>query len=450
VVAPRVAPPYAYDSRDCLIRVTQPDSTIIRNMYDPDSRRVQQTVGGQTTDYLWDEASLYGDVVLETDAAGATLASYVLGGTELLSQERGGVPSYYLHDGQGSVRGLVEGADTITDSYSYTAFGELLDETGSTVNSYLYTAQQYDALTGLYRLRARYYDPGLGRFLGRDPAEMELFNPRELNRYVYAANDPVNLEDPTGLLAVEYETQSQQSLEEAQALRWVVYPAWEVHRTPWYIYILRALGVTAALGGPLACGLLCPGPVPLPEPQPIPEAPPLPRPETQPKPQPEETPPPPEPTETPQGCDSSAFTSWWFSLVPVLGSARPGQDWYEYEQRVARASGLLGDYTRRVTAGPIDADGIQPRTCRFVEAKYSADPVTTQWRLDGPPWAAQAVLAALVRYRVAVSSPNGVPGAQPFGIIVRKSFEVSRLFFEQLLVQAGFALGVDGTVEVVP
>ena len=44
---------------------------------------MQQTVGTQTTDYLWDETSPYGDVVYET--TGASTTSYVLGGTELLS-----------------------------------------------------------------------------------------------------------------------------------------------------------------------------------------------------------------------------------------------------------------------------------------------------------------------------------------------------------------------------
>lgn len=198
------------------------------------------------------------------------------------------------------MRALADGAGAVTDTYDYSAYGELLSQTGSSTNAYLYTGQQFDASAGLYSLRARYYDPRVGRFLGRDPAEIDPLDARQLNRYVYVGDNPVNLEDPTGLLAVEYETQSQQSLEEAQSLKWVVYPAWEVYRTPWYIYILRALGVTVAVGGPLACGLLCPGPVPLPQPQPVPEAPPVPRPETQPKPQPQETPPPPEATETPE------------------------------------------------------------------------------------------------------------------------------------------------------
>jgi len=50
----------------------------------------------------------------------------------------------------------------------------------------------------LYYLRARYYDPALGRFLSRDPAEPLLTLPRALNRYVYVADNPLNAADPSG------------------------------------------------------------------------------------------------------------------------------------------------------------------------------------------------------------------------------------------------------------
>jgi hypothetical protein len=84
---------------------------------------VKQTVGSTITNYLWDEASTYGDVVLETNGGGLTLASYVLGGTGLISQTRGTTTSYFLQDGQGSTRALTNTNNpaTVTDTYSYTA-----------------------------------------------------------------------------------------------------------------------------------------------------------------------------------------------------------------------------------------------------------------------------------------------------------------------------------------
>ena len=213
---------YTWDAADRLVAVSRPPYAV-QYTYDADGRRVQQTttVNGlsSTVAFLWDEASLYGDVILETDASGNTLAAYVLGGAELLSQNRGGTIRYYLQDAQGNIRTLTDASGSITDTYAYTAFGETLSHSGASVNPYLYTGQQFDALTGLYSLRARYYDPALGRFLSRDPAEPLLTAPHELNRYVYVADNPLNAADPSGrFAAVEYSMANNESEEESAAL----------------------------------------------------------------------------------------------------------------------------------------------------------------------------------------------------------------------------------------
>jgi RHS repeat-associated protein len=210
---------YTFNAADKLTNVALPNSTNIAYTYDADGRRVKQTSGSQITNYLWDEASSYGDVVLETNGSGATLASYVLGGTELLSQTRGGTTNYYLHNGQGSTQALTDNSGNVTDTYSYSAFGETLSHTGSTVNAYQYTGQQYDSQTGLYDLRARYYDPTISRFLSWDTYPYNFDDPVQLNRYVYTANNPINAVDPTGYQAfVEYSTADSTADEEGAAL----------------------------------------------------------------------------------------------------------------------------------------------------------------------------------------------------------------------------------------
>jgi RHS repeat-associated protein len=122
-----------------------------------------------------------GDVILETDGAGLPLRAYTLAGSHLVSSTEGGVTRYFQQDALGSVRGLTDSTGAITDTYF--AFGELLDSTGTTTNSYRYAGQQYDALSGLYSMRARYYDPGMGRFLTQDTWAIDRGNPIELNRY---------------------------------------------------------------------------------------------------------------------------------------------------------------------------------------------------------------------------------------------------------------------------
>jgi RHS repeat-associated protein len=55
-----------------------------------------------------------------------------------------------------------------------------------------------DSETGLYYLRARYYDPNIGRFISEDSYWGEDENPLSLNLYTYCENDPIRYSDPTG------------------------------------------------------------------------------------------------------------------------------------------------------------------------------------------------------------------------------------------------------------
>lgn len=61
-----------------------------------------------------------------------------------------------------------------------------------------YRAYLWDAELGLYHMPARSYDPALGRFLSADPARPKSGDPLSLNRYAYAADNPVNLMDADG------------------------------------------------------------------------------------------------------------------------------------------------------------------------------------------------------------------------------------------------------------
>jgi RHS repeat-associated protein len=58
------------------------------------------------------------------------------------------------------------------------------------------------ALNGLDYANQRYYSSVVGRFLSPDPygGSMNIANPQSFNRYSYAADDPVNDNDPTGLV----------------------------------------------------------------------------------------------------------------------------------------------------------------------------------------------------------------------------------------------------------
>jgi RHS repeat-associated protein len=64
-----------------------------------------------------------------------------------------------------------------------------------------FTGEQQDAEVArdLYYLRARYYDPEIGRFWSKDPFAGWTVEAQSLNRYPYVLNNPVRWVDPTGL-----------------------------------------------------------------------------------------------------------------------------------------------------------------------------------------------------------------------------------------------------------
>jgi len=171
--------------------------------YDGDGNRVRETVGGTTILFLVDDRNPtgYAQVLEELSVSGGitNLSKLYTYGLSLICQRQNtGVTSFYGCDGNGNVRFLTSATGTITDAYTYDAFGTLLSVTGTTPNNYRYTGEQFDPNLGFYSLRARYMNPNTGRFLNRDPYDGNIFDPPSLHKYLYAQNNPVNLNDPSG------------------------------------------------------------------------------------------------------------------------------------------------------------------------------------------------------------------------------------------------------------
>jgi RHS repeat-associated protein len=178
--------------------------------YDADGNRVQTRVTPATgpptvTDLLVDTSGPLAHVVAETDATGALRAYYVRGDDDLLAVMRpdlagpGGWSTRFYHaDALGSVRRLTDESGSVTDTYEYTAFGELLAHTGTDAQPYAFAGEPLDPNIGFQYHRARWMDPRTGRFLGMDPFPGSPFDPVSLHRYLYANADPANHVDPTG------------------------------------------------------------------------------------------------------------------------------------------------------------------------------------------------------------------------------------------------------------
>jgi len=182
---------YAYDSFDQMTSFNAGAATFV---HDGDGNRVAKTSGGVTTQYLVDDANPTGLAqVAEEVVNGAVTRRYVYG-LGRISQTQASGTSYYGYDAHGDVRTLMNASSTVTDTYDYDAFGNLIASTGTTANVYRYQGEALDTETGLYYLRARHYDPTVGRFVSVDPLADQGEHP-----YTYSSANPVDGHDPTGL-----------------------------------------------------------------------------------------------------------------------------------------------------------------------------------------------------------------------------------------------------------
>lgn len=180
---------YTWDFENHLTSVHPPSETTVTFKYDPFGRRIQKA--GSV--FVYDGANL-----IETaDASGYLVARYVFGSgiDEPFAAYRSGTWEFYEADGLGSVTSLSTSTGTMSDNFVYDSVGNVISSTGASAQPFRYTGREWDAETGLYYYRARYYDAEIGRFLNED-----LFgNDEGLNLYAYVGNDPINFRDPTGL-----------------------------------------------------------------------------------------------------------------------------------------------------------------------------------------------------------------------------------------------------------
>ncbi len=185
---------FTYDAANRLTRVVSGTLTI-DYVYNGDL--LEQTVDGVTTQYTLDPLGLT-DIMEARQGDDVTTYFHGLGplGEESASGER----TYYGLDALGSVRFLVNGHRQVMGQYTYSPFGEPYQENGPTP-LYGYAGEPWNADAGLTYLRARHYDPALGRFLTRDSFPGFSQMPQTLHPYVYAGNNPVNLTDLSGYMA---------------------------------------------------------------------------------------------------------------------------------------------------------------------------------------------------------------------------------------------------------
>lgn len=172
--------------------------------YDPDGNRIwkKSSVNGERK-YIVDIVGDLPVILMELDATDYTVKkTYIYANGQILAQHNGLVAQdnkyFYLHDRLGSIRQLIDRSGNVARYYTYEPFGAVLESGGSFDNAFMFTGQWFDSEINEYYLRARQYDPHIGRFTARDPVQGKFHKPLTLHRYLYCLNDPVNLTDPRG------------------------------------------------------------------------------------------------------------------------------------------------------------------------------------------------------------------------------------------------------------
>ena len=159
------------------------------NRYDGENLRYETEENGKVIRFLFDRGEL-AEERREDDQI-----RYIRGYDPLLLIQNGEEQSRFsfVQDETGSTLFLLDEAHEIRKSYCYDTFGIILQETGDVPNRLTYTGQMYDGTAGQYYLRARFYNPVVGRFLQEDT-----YRGDGLNLYAYCANNPVMYYDPSG------------------------------------------------------------------------------------------------------------------------------------------------------------------------------------------------------------------------------------------------------------
>ncbi|MBA9088808.1 RHS repeat-associated protein [Fontibacillus solani] len=141
-----------------------------------------------------------GKVISEANASNQVTANYVWGPDRLLAKRDVSTNKkyYYLYNGHGDVVQIIDESGNIVNNYQYDEWGNILQQQERIDNAFKYAGEIQDEETGLYYLRARYYDPEVGRFISKDTYEGQINNPLSLNLYTYVENNPSIYTDPTG------------------------------------------------------------------------------------------------------------------------------------------------------------------------------------------------------------------------------------------------------------
>ncbi len=185
---------YTWDAEHRLISA---GGTAAKYSYDGVGNRLKAVRAGVTTKYIYDKG---GNLLAETDNNG-NITRYYIHGLGMLAFVEGNTLYVYHHDAGGNTVAVTDGSGVVKNAYAYTPYGRVTKKQEAITQPFQFVGQ-FGVMTetnGLCYMRARYYDPKIGRFLSEDPAGFD----GGLNLYAYVGGNPIMGVDPLGLTAAD-------------------------------------------------------------------------------------------------------------------------------------------------------------------------------------------------------------------------------------------------------
>ena len=179
---------YTYDLFNRTEKVETFDGHIQINHYDAEGLRSGIEEDGRLVQFIFRSQ----EVVTQLEEEKG-MTRYIRG-YDLIASDADCARTYYHYasDELGSITHVVAGED-ILNRYEYDAWGNLTLCEETVENRFKFNGQQYDPISQQYYLRARYYNPVIGRFTQEDT-----YRGDGLNLYAYCRNNPVYYADPSG------------------------------------------------------------------------------------------------------------------------------------------------------------------------------------------------------------------------------------------------------------
>ena len=204
---------YTYTAANLLESVTHAGVNDPSEMtWDADGNRISFTSSEDSgmTQFVYDTTAGIPAVIEEVLPSTSSVYYIREPNGALVARIAGEDTSYSHFDALGSTRLLTDSAGTVTDTFTYDAWGSLTSRTGSTPQPYMFVGQlgyyshyQDDNLFDdpsdpdsgwqMLQLGVRFYDPGSGRFTQVDPLPQY-----RRSTYAYVKDNPCRYADPTG------------------------------------------------------------------------------------------------------------------------------------------------------------------------------------------------------------------------------------------------------------